>query len=102
MLSSCSSQEGNSLLSFSFTPREENFLKGHDTEEVVQTLGKPNTILTSDPYKVWSYVDQNCVLFVFFDEDDEVCYAQKKGECLVDFSKKEVAGSENNGSKSNA
>lgn len=58
---------------------------GRSAGEVLDELGKPRTILTETPHQVWTYRDKECITLVYFDENNEVCFAEERGNCGTPF-----------------
>ena len=60
-------------------------LVGRSAGDILDELGQPRTILTEAPHQVWTYRNNECVTLVYFDEKNEVCFAEERGKCMGQF-----------------
>lgn len=59
-------------------------LKGKNTSEVMEILGKPVTERKEGNItKMWAYCQGGCSTLVFFDSQDIVQYAEQRGDCTL-------------------
>ncbi len=60
--------------------RDTKFI-GLDTDDIRKTFGEPFVIRKEEPNQLWTYRQNGCITLFYFDETQEVCHAERRGDC---------------------
>lgn len=61
--------------------RQETGLVGKSAQTVKASLGAPLMVRTEKPNQIWTYRQNQCTTLVYFDKNEQVCFAESRGEC---------------------
>ena len=81
LVAACTPDRQESLILSMAQPSSINILQKKTTVQVAQMLGEPTFVRKEEPNQSWVYRGEDCVLFVFFDENGEASYTEAKGNC---------------------
>ena len=54
---------------------------GKSCGEIRQMWGTPLRIRHESPNQLWTYREDECTHLIYFDDSQQVCFAEKRGNC---------------------
>ncbi len=61
--------------------QSDNSIIGKSCDEIRQQWGKPFLVRHETPNQLWTYRQNECTHLIYFDDSQQVCFAEKRGNC---------------------